>query len=82
MHFQFIDKNGSALVLEFDPATGANLLYDNPSGILTNEPQLPVQRKLFSDLLSLPQQVRGNGAASRQAGFKAMAQFIIAYLQT
>ena len=57
VHFQFIDKTGSALVLEFDPATGVNLLYDNPSGVLTNDPQLPIQRRLFQDLLSLPQQV-------------------------
>ena len=47
--------HAQALVLEFDPATGSSLLYDNPGGVLTNDPQLPVQRKLLQELLALPQ---------------------------
>ncbi|MDP1880264.1 MAG: linear amide C-N hydrolase [Parachlamydiaceae bacterium] len=50
-HFAFHDKNGESLVVEY--VDGQLNMYDNPLGMLTNDPPFPEQLETFHEYDSL-----------------------------
>lgn len=89
LHWMLADRNGGALVVE-STKNGLNL-WDNPAGVMTNEPPFPEQMLRLADFmalspdppenrlapdLDLPEYSRGMGASGLPGDFSSPSRFV------